>query len=488
MKLKLGILFLLGLMLLLPVSNAQSQPDLIHRIGSLLQKGQLGLAQRQLDTYLSTDPPDVAAWIMQGMVVLYQHEAADPESFILTDESIFNRWNGLVETAPVLIPRVVASKVAGWWQRALQLDPSQTELREALAYLYAQALMTPELMAELAELNARNSESEDLKYLMCDLARCLADRNALSDAIEVYQEIICFYPDDSVVYAALADTLIDHGRLSEAGEWLERAAALPHPEGGQFFKTRFRYWLVSGEYSQAQQDLESWSEAVRRHDGLFFKGLLLYYNNNPGWISAMKRFLAIPYDRTGRAERELARFLISRVNQDDYRSYLQSLAFKIDSNYELLLHQRALRKFPDQAIPYLEVAKFHNACKNFHAALEILHAGEDQAIITPEIVDEYQFQYAWTLQNCQDPAGANRRWIKLFNAQDFFQKSAAVYFYGKNLWKAGNVAEAVKFFKMLSNRAAESKYAYYCQRMLRQLETGAFSPTATGTVSEGEPL
>ncbi|HYH02586.1 MAG TPA: tetratricopeptide repeat protein [Bacillota bacterium] len=472
MKRKLGIMLIIGFLVVLPVICAQELPNLTQNIGTLLQNGQIDLARQQLDAYLVNHPDDADAWLMQGNVVLKEQQALNPAGFISTDESIFSRFNGWVEPAPVLIPRDVAVEVAGLWLKAAELDPLRQDIREALAYLYTQALMTPELVTELSNLKTMAPDSPESKYLMCDLAKSLADRRAVTEAIDVYRTIIGFYPEEPGVYAALADTLMEQGRLNEAGSWLQLGAALSNPDKKALCRSQFHFWMVSGNFGKAQEALQTWSKLTRQRDGQFFAGLLLYYNNNAKWVNEMKRFLAAPHDQTDLLQRKVATFLVSPQNKHDYQSYLKTLTYSVDSCFSLLLHKRAVQKFANQVEPYTKYAEFYNTYHLYQEALSVFRGMEEPGkIVIPPTAESFYLQYAWALQNSGDLAGANLKWLKLFNAKDFFYKSAALYFYGKNLAAAGKSAEAIKFFRLGAKEPSQSKYAFYCQQMLQQFET-----------------
>lgn len=330
-------------------------------------------------------------------------------------------------------------------------------------------------------------ESPDLQCLMCSLATSLADRQALSDAVEVYRTIISFYPEEPAVYAALADTLLEQGQLNEARYWLELGKGLSGSAKKELYRSQFHYWVLAGDLSKAREALDCWAKLEKKRDAQFYAGLLLYCDNNSKWINEIRRFLAAPQDQTERGQRQLANFLVSSRNKHDYQSYLQSLSYPIDSYFSVLLHKRAMQKFANQAEPYVRYAEFYNAHQLFPEALRILQRLEERQVTILPTAELFYLQYAWALQNSGDPAAANSKWMKLFNAKDFFYRSAALYFYGKNLATAGKTAEAAKFFRMIVNEAEQSKYAFYCRRMLQQLEAEPVAEPQLKPQSEVNP-
>lgn len=84
--------------------------------------------------------------------------------------------------------------------------------------------------------------------------------------------------------------------------------------------------------------------------------------------------------------------------------------------------------------------------------------------------EDLDFTLAWALQDSGNIKDANQKWLRLTENNDFYIKSAAVYFYGKNLLDQGNREEALKMFKKVSGEASKSKYATYCWNLVSKLE------------------
>jgi hypothetical protein len=478
------------LAVLASVGYAAVPQDPVNVIGNLIKSSQYELAQQRITEYLGSNPNDINVLMMQGNLILNERLAQGSANYTIFNESIYQKTNGYHQLAPLLIPQPVAVAVAEPWRKCLELDPNRVDIQESLAYLYAQALMKPELLAVLPHLQADAAQPEEEKYVLCTLAGMLAERNALAEAVEVYQAIIGLYPKEPVVYADLADTLLQSGRLAEAQQYLAKGAVLPGSDKKQLYWTTFKLEATLGNYPQALAALQALAKLTHKRDWQFYQGLLLYYQNKPQWVREMQAFLAAASDTTDQNDRALASFLLSKANRHDYASYQKSLTFKVDAAFLLLLHKRAMTRFPNQAEPLINYAEFHNTHHNYAEAQKTLTTLEARALITPDLAEPFHLQYAWALQNSPNKAKANQHWQKLFNAKDFFVKSAAVYFYGKNLLEAGNQPEAIKFFKMMASEAAQSKYAFYCQRLLLQLEreaatqltaapTPALTPTAT---------
>lgn len=486
MRRKLALVGVMGLLAVVSLAWAEDLPDATRATGELLRNGQIEMAKQRIDACLQKNPADADAWMMRGVAILKERQSTALDKFCYPDESVFTRLNGAVETALLLIPQPVALETAQAWRKALEIAPSRRELHESLAYLYAQALMKPELLAELGELKMVAGEVPELKFLMCDLARSLAERNALADAMEAYQTVLGYYPEEPAVYAELAEMLVRHGKLAEAQQFLGKALALPNPDKRQLYRTAFRVWVVAGDYVKAQAALDAWSRLTYKRDNRFYKALFLYYSGNPKWMAEMKSFLAAPYDQCEKNHRELANFLVSPANKHDYAAYLKSLTFKVDSDLVVLLHRRGMVRFPVQAGPGIKYAEFMNTYQNYPEALQILRGMESKIAVGPEWAESFNLQFAWALQNTVGSTEANLRWQKLLNAKDFFIKSAGVYFYGKNLLAAGKLEEGRRFLQMIAKQAVSSKYAFYSQLILQQIETGSQPNPAIGS-QNGEP-
>jgi hypothetical protein len=467
--------------------HAATPPEAVTLIGDLIKAGRYELAQQQIGWYLGDDPNNVDILMMQGNLILNERLARTAAAHTLINESIYQKTNGYCQPAPLLIPQSVARVVAEPWRKCLELDPDRADIREGLAYLYAQAVMTPELLALLPDLQAGAAQSDETQSFCCTLAGMLAERNALAGALKVYRALIKLYPDQAAVYAELAATLLQHGELAQAQQALWQGAALPGSASKQLYWTAFKFEATVGNYQQALGALQALAKLTHKRDWQFYQGLLLYYQDKPQWSRELRAFLAAASDLTDKHNRELASFLLSRANRHDYASYQKSLAFKVDAAFLLLLHRRAMVRFPDAAEPVINYAEFLNIHHNYAATLHILAPWEARPLKNPDLTTRLQLQLAWALQNTPEPIKANPYWLKLFNVKDFFIRSAAIYFYGKNLLAAGDRMEAARFFKIMAPEAAQSKYAFYCARLLQQLEQeteASPAPTAAATLPQ----
>jgi hypothetical protein len=472
-KLIFGLVFL-GILLSVSLLYAQESEEVVRVVGNLLKTGQIELAGQRVDDYLASNPADVDALMMKGVVVLNERLASAVTDLVCTDDSIYRPANGFNQAVPYIVPQTVATEVAGYWTQGLMLDNTRADLHQSLGYLYAQALMKPELLTELANMKAAFPDDSELKYRMVEFARMLADRNRLDDSLEVFDTIMGFYPDDPVIYGELARTLFENGRAVEAKSLLAVATALLNP-GKAVFQTLFAVDLVCGDYEGALHAAQSLASLTRTWDWRFYKGVWLYYKNDPGWRTEMKGFLTAPADKENKRNLEIARFLVSSNNKNDFPSYLKIISFKRSDAYTLLLHKRAMDKFPNQAEPFLQYAEFHNYYRNYPQAIKIYQYLESQGMVTPALAERTYLHYAWALQDSGDRDAANKRWLQLFNAKDFYTRSAAIYFFGKNLLESENKSEALKFFQMIAPDAAKSKYAFYSRRLASQI------------IKEGEP-
>jgi hypothetical protein len=468
MKKKIMGLVLFGFCLGVSLLYAQNPEDVVRVVGNLLKNGQIELARQKVDDYLVNNPNDVDALMMKGVVVLNERLASEVENLVYTNESIYHPANGLNQPVPYIVSPTVAAEVAGYWTQGLSYDNTRADLHQSLCYLYAQALMKPELLAELTNIQIVFPDNPELKYRMGEFARMLADRNRLADSIEVFQAIIGLYPNDPVIYQELALALFENGRTAEAKTWLMSASTLLNP-GQAVYQTLFLVDLVSGDYEGALHAAQSLASFTRTRDWQFYKGVWLYYKNDPKWLTELKGFLTAPADAASKENREIAQFLVSKNNKNDFPAYLKIIAYKKIDAYTLLLHKRAMTKFANQAEPFLQYAEYQNYYRNYPESLETYQYLESKGMITPALAERTYFHFAWALQDSGDKAAANQLWLKLFNARDFYKRSAAIYFFGKNLLESGNKTEALKFFKMIAPDAAKSKYAFYSRRLAARI-------------------
>ncbi|MDH4128581.1 MAG: hypothetical protein OEV44_07515 [Spirochaetota bacterium] len=129
--------------------------------------------------------------------------------------------------------------------------------------------------------------------------------------------------------------------------------------------------------------------------------------------------------------------------------------------------RRFTKKF-DSMFNYSELLTYY---KLYDAAIKSFKIIETKRIKMNKIQREgFYFYYAWSLQQLNMKIDANYRWKKLLTSKNFFKKSAAAYFLGKNLLEEGKKKEAINLFKMISQKPSESKYATYCWNLLKTIK------------------
>jgi tetratricopeptide (TPR) repeat protein len=85
-----------------------------------------------------------------------------------------------------------------------------------------------------------------------------------------------------------------------------------------------------------------------------------------------------------------------------------------------------------------------------------------------EKLEGVNFDYAYALYMNKNYDEANKIWETLLSSNNFYYKSASAYFLGKFYMNKNQKEKAFNYFKMVSDKASESKYANFCFNLLKK--------------------
>jgi hypothetical protein len=463
----IGLLILTAALSLPAVSLASDAKDVI---GGLINKGELVQARQKVQEYLAKDPNDIDALMMKGNVILNEYFKSGPGLSVSAnmDESIYETSIGFVAEPVRIVPRETAEEVAALWKQCLKIDPSREDIQMGLCYLYSMALMKAELLDRFPKMKAAIPHVQNLYYNMGDYARMFEERGRVDDCFEIYKAIVKLYPVVSGVNGDVAALYFRHGRYAEGLPYLKTALALKDADD-MVYANGVLIFTLMGEYDKARAAGKGLEKVKKDGAGLLYDGVLEYVQGGGLWKEKLSGLSS--RNDIKPEDAALAAFLISKDNMDDIDSYKKSVELARDSSIQLLLHDRARKRFPGSYEPRYNYAELLVYYKNYRAAIpvfmEILNGKFNMSADDREAVN---FHYAWALQDSGSRQDADPIWTRLLTSKNFYMQSAAAYFLGKNALDRGRKKEAIEYFKMFSDKASKSKYATISWNRLNWLE------------------
>jgi tetratricopeptide (TPR) repeat protein len=459
---------MLGALSALPAASLASEAKDV--IGGLIDKGDLVAARQKAQEYLAKDPDDIDALMMKGNVILNEYFKGSGAISVSAnmDESIYETSIGYIAEPVRVVPRETAEEVAALWKRCLKINPRREDIQMGLCYLYSMALMKEELLDRFPKMKAAIPQVQNLYYNMGDYARMFEQRGRVDDCFEIYKAIVKLYPDVSGVNGDVAALYFRHGKYAEGLPYLETALSLKDADDLVYANGVLIFTIV-GEYDKARAAAKGLAKVKKDGAGLLYDGVLDYAQGSGQW---KKKLSGLSGRKDIKPEfSSLAAFLISQENKDDIASYKKSVKLAKDSGIQILLHDRARKRFPGSYEPRYNYAEMLVYYKNYHAAIplfkEILSGTFSMSADDQEAIN---FHYAWALQDSGSGQDADRIWSGLLTSKIFYVQSAAAYFLGKNALDVGKKKEAIEYFKMFSDKASKSKYATISWNRLNWLE------------------
>jgi tetratricopeptide (TPR) repeat protein len=305
---------------------------------------------------------------------------------------------------------------------------------------------------------------DDLKYIMGDYARMFLDRDHKKEGMEIYLYVSKLYPDEAGLLSDIAATYFKLGEVCQATNYLELCINASNKDDMVYNNYSFINFVM-GDYEKSIAGVKNVKNAGNLWE--LYQGLYYYYLDNPQWYSKLSNFIC---NNTIKDGVELAKFLISKENLNDYNSFIKSKD-KDKGIYNLLLYKRAIKKFPEEYQPYFLYAERMTYYKNYEEAIKIFNLAEGKNIfLNNEEKSLQNYYYGWALQDSGKLYEASKKWLNLLDSVNFQYKSAACYFYGKYLMNSGRNEEAIKIFEKVSDDANKSKFATYCWNLLSTLK------------------
>jgi len=211
------------------------------------------------------------------------------------------------------------------------------------------------------------------------------------------------------------------------------------------------------------------------HVWLMYAALLNYYRGKESWKAQMNEIVK----GRGQSKDEIsfAKYMLSQKNKNDFKSYIKSVEL-IETveliekpAYLILMHKRASDQFKDRFEPLFQYGEIMNRYRHYRQSIASFKAIFDRKLsLTDEQREMVNFHYAWALQDSGRRNEANNLWQAVLQSKNFYVKSAAAYFLGKNALADGKKADAIKFYKLVSGSAKDSKYATLSWNALKYIK------------------
>lgn len=457
-------------MILFVPHHAFARSDAAAVVGDLIQKGKITEARAAVEKYLKKDPDDIDAIMMKGNVILNEYLGGKGVITIAANEneSIYDKSIGFISEPVYVVPVEVAEKVAKLWRRCLELDVSRDDIHKGLCYIYSMALMKRELLAHLPRMKAALPGITELYYNMGDYARMFEERDRLDDCLAIYKAILDLYPDVAGLFSDVAGIHFRYGKMDKAKEYMSLAMRKSNPDA-MTFENAVLIFTVAGDYKKATEAYKGLSKINGNSDWLLYEALVEYSDGQAGWKGTMKAYLK--GNGTNGEGKSFVEFLLSDRNKGDYAGYEKSIELAQTSVYQMLLHKKGMSSFGERFEPRFRYAEMMTFYKNYDEAVKNFKVILSRnAKLKPDEKQQLNFYYAWALEDSGRREDAARIWQDFLNSKNFYEKSVAAYFLGKKSLDRGDKQEALKYFRLVSDKASDSKYATMCWNRMNWLK------------------
>lgn len=262
-------------------------------------------------------------------------------------------------------------------------------------------------------------------------------------------------PERTYLWGDLAQMTFRAGDSATALEYALLALKAPKSDP-ESLRTAASVFALNLDWSRAAEAMQ---KIPGERLGLLYLGLELWRTGKDGWRVPLKAFADNPGpQKTGAA---LAAYLIGPAMRDTEAGYLEAL--KVEEGIpSLAVRQKHAERYPNKFLPRLDLARSLCQFGSFVKALGYFAEIDRKALaVTPEERQSVLFQQAWAHQGAGHRAEAARLWGLLTEARDFYVRSAAAWFLGREALVSGKREEAAAWWSQVASEPARSKYAYW---------------------------
>lgn len=270
-----GVLLLSSLTLVAQVPKPRSNASLLQDAAQAMTAGNLGLAEKDLQSVLRTAPEDYRALDLLGVVrVLQQRESESEELFLRAIQKKIDFAPARAHLGLLYVQTSRAEEAIPQLREAVRLDPTRRDASDALVRIlqdHARAAVEsrdyprafpflieaekcapddPDVQLELGTVELQMSLWEDAvrafekvlvlrandSLALYSLGRAFMGLSRFEDAREQFARYVEAHPDDASSRCALGMTLAALERTQEARQQFERSIALAPEQTESYFR------------------------------------------------------------------------------------------------------------------------------------------------------------------------------------------------------------------------------------------------------------
>lgn len=459
---------LFTLALLLISTRLFSQQTIVSTATQLIVDKQYEQANRYLDSILHKDKKNVDALMMKGNVILNRDLANTPSLTLITkeEESIFNNQLGFIEHPVKVVSDTTLQQVESLWLQCLKTDSSRIDILKGLCTLYGMALKKEKLKAAIKKLvQQEKDEDGGQAYRTAEYARKFKERGRVEEAMELYRFIATLYPQLAGIRCDIASEYFYSGDIKSALQWLDSAFAQKDIDETTYLNGAFIYSNL-GYFDNAQQTLDSYSKKFDRKMNQFYYGLHQFAEATKGWYDVLQYFSQMVDSNAYYTEVKLAQTLLQYKDSFSIADYSALIRTDIPDYYKVLIHQRAVKQFPQSCEPFLQYGVFESFIKNYPAAIQFLEEGEHCNMDSSQLA-YWQLNYGFALYQSGQYKSSLLRWQPLLRSGNKFMAQAAEYFTAKILLEQKQNQLAKTYLEKISASDTDTKYVTLANYLLQ---------------------
>jgi hypothetical protein len=430
-------------------------------IDTLIKNQKYDIADKKVDELLDKNPENPDALMYKGILIFYSESRSSTVVGVWQNiDSIYEPEYKEDAVENSIITPETASKISGFFLKAIKTDPAKMSVQLALCYAYAKAGMKPELIARLPDLKKYATAKDNMQYNMAEYARIIAKQKTIEDGIDVYKEISRLYPEDGNIINDMGVLYYENGYIDNSLEFFRRAEATGNLDKNTLENLLLVYSLT-GDYDQMLKTAKTLSIKEKDGSDIIYQALEQRLQNKSEWLKTISNYV-----NHNDAKKDIGFFVNSlqkTMLTSNYSKFIESTRYNVPAPMLALNYEWALKNYPDRFLNLFNYAEFLTYYHHYSKAIEIY-----KSILTQNIAmndsqkDEFNFYYAWALHKSGQGLQSLQYWKKLVNSENFYRKSAASYFLGKYFFEKKDFLQARKYFSFVKDKPDKSKYAEFC--------------------------
>jgi len=442
---------------------AEENPEYEY-IDTLIKNQKFQIADKKIDEMLAKNPDNPDALMYKGVIIFYSESINPADSGKWQNlDSIYEpdyRQN-TVENA--IITPETANKIAGYFLKAIQVEPAKMNIQLALCFAYAKAGMKSELISRLPDLKKYSKEQDKMQYNMAEYARIIARQKTIEDGIDVYKEINKLYPEDGNIINDMGVLYYENGLIDNSMAFFQKAQATGNLDKSTLENLLLIYSLT-GDYARLLTTAKTLSTQEKDGTDVIYQALEQRLQNKAEWSKTISAYV-----HREDSKKDL-NFFVNTLQKslltENYSKFIESTRYNVPAPMLALNYEWALKNYPDKFLNLFSYAEFLTYYHHYSKAIEIYKSILRQNIVmTNSQKEEFNFYYAWALYKSGQNLQSLQYWKKLIDSDNFYRKSAASYFIGLYFYEQKDYSEAKKYFSFVKDTPDKSKYAEFCKTL-----------------------